>query len=109
VRQSEFLRGGLELAVMALLARGESYGYELLTGIRDAGFDEVGDASMYGTLKRLETAGLLSSRLIASASGPARRYYKLSPRGKNAHAAAVRNWRAFRDSLDTIIGPGGTS
>jgi PadR family transcriptional regulator, regulatory protein PadR len=103
VRQSDFLRGGLDVAIMAALGRGESYGYELLTRIREAGLDEVGDASVYGSLKRLEQADLLNSRLVPSDAGPARRYYRLSRAGSRARSDAIRDWQRLRDALDQLI------
>src|SRR6185503_13513875 len=74
VEQAQLLKGVLELAVLAVIARGETYGYEILSTLESAGFDGVGDASVYGTLRRLEQAGHLESRLVASDSGPARKY-----------------------------------
>ena len=53
VDQAQLLKGVLELAVLAVIARGETYGYEILSTLESAGFDGVGDASVYGTLRRL--------------------------------------------------------
>jgi PadR family transcriptional regulator len=78
VEQAQLLKGVLELAV---IARGETYGYEILSTLKGAGFDGVGDASVYGTLRRLEQAGHLTSRLAASDNGPARKYYAMTPSG----------------------------
>ena len=52
VDQAQLLKGVLELAVLAVIARGETYGYEILSTLESAGFDGVGDASVYGTLRR---------------------------------------------------------
>jgi PadR family transcriptional regulator PadR len=70
VEQAQLLKGVLELAVLAVIARGETYGYEILSTLESAGLNGVGDASVYGTLRRLEQAGHLESRLEASDSGP---------------------------------------
>jgi PadR family transcriptional regulator PadR len=58
---SQLLKGVLDLAVLAVLDRGDGYGYEVVRGLRAAGLHEVGDASVYGTLRRLYNAGLLTS------------------------------------------------
>jgi PadR family transcriptional regulator PadR len=47
VDQAQLLKGVLELAVLAVIARGETYGYEILSTLERAGFDGVGDASVY--------------------------------------------------------------
>lgn len=47
--------------MLAVISKGETYGYEILSTLEGAGFDGVGDASVYGTLRRLEQAGHLTS------------------------------------------------
>ena len=66
MQQSQLLKGALDLAVVAALADHESYGYEVLQRLTDAGLAGVGDASVYGVLKRLETMSVLSSQLVPS-------------------------------------------
>ena len=57
---SQLLKGVLDLAVLAVLREEDGYGYDVLRRLRSAGLDEVGDASVYGTLRRLYKAGLLT-------------------------------------------------
>ena len=71
VEESQLRKGALDLAVLALLARGESYGYELTQALVGAGFDGLGDATIYGTMRRMEQHGLVTSRLEPSPDGPA--------------------------------------
>ena len=68
-------------AALSVISAADSYGYEVLHALRSAGLETVGDASVYGTLQRAYDAGLLSSYLVASESGPSRRYYSLTARG----------------------------
>src|SRR5438046_7548410 len=68
VEQTQLLKGVLELAVLAVIARGETYGYESLPTLESAGFDGVVDASVYGTLRRLEKAGKLATKPAAADS-----------------------------------------
>jgi PadR family transcriptional regulator, regulatory protein PadR len=104
VEQAQLLKGVLELAVLAVIARGETYGYEILSTLEGAGFDGVGDASVYGTLRRLEQAGHLESRLAASGSGPARKYYSVTPSGAEQLQAGTETWSrinaAFRELVE---------
>src|SRR5215475_13904791 len=104
VEQAQLLKGVLELAVLSVIARGETYGYEILSTLEAAGFDGVGDASVYGTLRRLERGGQLTSRLAASNGGPARKYYAMTSRGADQLQAGNESWTrisaAFQGLMD---------
>jgi len=95
----------LELAVLAVIAKGETYGYEILSTLEGAGLDGVGDASVYGTLRRLEQAGHLSSRLEASDSGPARKYYSLTASGQAQLRAGAETWTRISGALQGLVQP----
>ena len=95
----------LELAVLGVIAQGETYGYEILATLEHAGLDGVGDASVYGTLRRLEQAGHLSSRLAASDSGPARKYYALTATGAEQLRAGTDTWTRINGALGKLVEP----
>jgi PadR family transcriptional regulator len=105
VDQTQLLKGVLELAVLAVIAKGETYGYEILSTLEAAGLDGVGDASVYGTLRRLEQAGHVKSRLEASDSGPARKYYALTAAGRNQLKAGSDAWSRVSGALDGLVNP----
>jgi PadR family transcriptional regulator PadR len=105
VDQAQLLKGVLELAVLAVIARGETYGYEILSTLESAGFDGVGDASVYGTLRRLEQAGHLESRLVASDSGPARKYYSVTASGADQLQAGTKTWSRINAALGELVEP----
>jgi PadR family transcriptional regulator PadR len=101
--QTQLLKGVLELAVLAVIARGETYGYEILSTLESAGLDAVGDASVYGTLRRLEQAGNLTSRLEASDSGPARKYYSVTAAGRKQLSAGTEAWTRISGALSGLV------
>ena len=101
--QTQLLKGVLELAVLAVIAKGETYGYAILSTLESAGLDGVGDASVYGTLRRLEQAGHLSSRLQASDSGPARKYYSVTAAGQRQLTAGTAAWSSIRGALERLV------
>src|SRR5947209_9204888 len=103
--QTQLLKGVLELAVLAVIAKGETYGYEILSTLEAAGLDGVGDASVYGTLRRLEQAGQLTSRLEASDSGPARKYYSLTIGGRKQLSTGTETWSRVSDALERLVKP----
>jgi PadR family transcriptional regulator, regulatory protein PadR len=103
VDTSQMLRGALDLVVLAVLADDDGYGYDVLRRLRDAGLTEVGDASVYGTLRRLSKAGLLLSYTAPSDEGPDRRYYGLTPAGREELRLGAKTWWAFSSAVDHLI------
>ncbi len=93
------------MAVLAVIARGETYGYAILSTLEAAGLDGVGDASVYGTLRRLEQAGHLESRLAASDAGPARKYYGITRVGRQQLDAGSKTWMRISGALDGLVNP----
>jgi PadR family transcriptional regulator, regulatory protein PadR len=106
MQQSELLKGVLDLAVLAAVGRGESYGYEVLQRLAEAGLEGVGDASVYGALKRLDSQGYLRSRLEASPQGPARRYYTQTPAGVTYFRKSGVVWEQFSRAIDAVLKEG---
>src|ERR1700716_1841511 len=100
---SQLLKGVLDLAVLAVLAEEDSYGYDVLRRLRDSGLDGVGDASVYGTLRRLYQAGALKSYVVASEEGPHRKYYGATPAGHDLYETWVKKWRGFAEAMDVLI------
>jgi PadR family transcriptional regulator PadR len=101
---SQLLKGVLDLAVLAVLRGEDGYGYDVLRRLRQAGLEEVGDASVYGTLRRLFNAGDLTSYVVPSEEGPHRKYYGLNDSGRRRLAEASKTWRAFSDTMDGLLG-----
>jgi PadR family transcriptional regulator PadR len=100
---SQLLKGVLSLALLRLLAERESYGYELVTRLHDLGLTEVQDGSVYPALGRLERDGHVTSRLVASTSGAARKYYRPSAAGYASLAHTELAWRSLVRALEPII------
>lgn len=71
-------KGVLEICVLSALARGESYGYKIIDDLKDV--IGISESTLYPILKRLETAGCLTTR-TAEFSGRLRRYYKITGEG----------------------------
>jgi PadR family transcriptional regulator PadR len=104
VDTSQLLKGVLDLAVLAVLERADGYGYEVVRGLRAAGLEEVGDASVYGTLRRLYNAGLLTSYVVPSDEGPHRKYYSLNALGRDRLAESTKTWHAFAGTMERLVG-----
>lgn len=100
---SQLLKGVLDLAVLATLRSSDGYGYDVLRRLRHAGLEDVGDASVYGTLRRLYNGGALTSYVVPSDEGPHRKYYGLNATGHALLAESAKTWRAFSETLDHLL------
>jgi PadR family transcriptional regulator, regulatory protein PadR len=103
LERSQLLKGVLDAMVLAALAEQDGYGYDVVRRLRAAGLDEVADASVYGTLRRLFTQGLLTSYVVPSDEGPHRKYYGLTPVGHKALDAQRHDWLSFSSVVGRIL------
>jgi PadR family transcriptional regulator PadR len=102
-RRSQWLRGVLDLCVLGMLVRGESYGYELGQGLERAGLGPIQGGTLYPVLLRLQRDGLVAPRWREGASGPARKYYRLTPTGQEVLVRAAEDWRGFAGQVGVIL------
>ncbi|MGE0819451.1 MAG: PadR family transcriptional regulator [Candidatus Nanopelagicales bacterium] len=100
---TQLLKGVLDAAVLAVVAPEDGYGYDVVRRLRDAGLTDVGDASVYGTLRRLYQAGSLTSYVVPSDEGPHRKYYGLTPAGRGQLDAAQVAWKEFSSTVDGLF------
>lgn len=100
---TQLLKGVLDLAVLAVLRDEDGYGYDIMRRLRAAGLDEIGDASVYGTLRRLFQAGLLTTYVVPSESGPHRKYYGLNAAGREQFDGSAKVWRSFATTMDRLL------
>ena len=100
---TQLLKGVLDLAVLAVVREEDGYGYDIVRRLRVAGLDDVGDASVYGTLRRLYQAGALKSYVVASEEGPHRKYYGATPAGHELYETWTKKWRVFAEAMDVLI------
>lgn len=91
------------MLVLLLLTEQESYGYELVTRLQADGLTDIATGTVYPVLTRLERDGLIASRLVASSSGPARKYYRPTGPGDAHLADAVRGWTDLERTVRTVL------
>lgn len=104
--QKELSAGLVSLALLSLLARSPQplYGYQIAKALeRVDGVLSGKQSALYPVLRNLEAAGLLDSHVEPSASGPPRRYYRITDAGRRACTAWASAWDATRTSLDRLL------
>ena len=85
-------KGLLELCLVNLLAQGELYAYDLVKQLAKIRGLVVSEGTIYPLLSRMKKVGLLAARLEESKSGPARKYYALTPEGHRVRASMNQYW-----------------
>ena len=105
--QRELTAGLTALVLLSVLAEvgQDLYGYEIARRLASAGdvVTPFKQGALYPVLRNLSAAGLLSSRVVPSYSGPPRRYYRITPLGREVLASWRASWNSTRDFVDTII------
>ncbi|MFZ4166453.1 PadR family transcriptional regulator [Brevundimonas sp. NPDC058933] len=94
-------KGVLGLCVLALLARDDSYAYEIASRLSDA--IGMGEGTIYPLMRRMQTDGLVETYLVESSSGPSRKYYRLTASGRAALEGQTVEWRAFAQAVDALV------
>lgn len=100
---TQLLKGVLDAAVLAVVQHDDGYGYDIVRRLREAGLGEVGDASVYGTLRRLYSGGALSSYVVPSEGGPHRKYYAINAQGRDLLAAQRASWSQFSAAMTALL------
>jgi len=103
VDSSQLLKGVLDLAVLAVLQEEDGYGYDIVRRMRASGLEGIGDASVYGTLRRLYAAGALTSYVVPSESGPHRKYYGITARGRLELKRQREDWALFSEAVTRLL------
>ena len=99
--RSQLLKGVLDLATLAVLSDEDGYGYDVVRRLRTHGLVDVAEASVYGTLRRLFSLGLLTSYVVPSEEGPHRKYYGMTPSGREWLSDQREQWIDFRNVINS--------
>ena len=100
-------RGDYALLLLGLLGEREMYGYELVGELRDRSLEAIDlpEGTVYPALRRLERDGMVAGRWVDAATGPRRRYYRLTTAGEAALVEGRAAWRRFATAADAVLGP----
>ena len=100
---SQLLKGVLSLLVLRLLQYQEDYGYSIVLRLQHHGFHDLAEGTVYPALTRLEKRGLLNSKMVKSANGPARKYYRLTQTGESELAATTQSWNELTLNVEAVL------
>ncbi|HLR67678.1 PadR family transcriptional regulator [Virgibacillus alimentarius] len=103
----QFKKGILEICVLVLLDKKDCYGYELVQRISEK--IEISEGSMYPLLRRLTKDGYFTTYYQESSEGPARKYYKLTEKGRIHLREQMQEWKEFSNAVNQFIEEGVSS
>lgn len=103
MEDSQLLRGVLEGCILAVIIRGETYGYEILSELENAGFDSLQEGTLYPVLTRLEKKGLISCRKAKSPYGPIRKYYSVTDSGEEYFTNFKTSYEKINRSAEIVL------
>jgi PadR family transcriptional regulator len=101
-QMTEMLKGTLEGIVLAILAAQPAYGYEITTRLREQGFAELAEGTVYALLVRIEQKGLVDVEKIPSEKGPPRKVYSLNERGRDELEEFWKTWSFLAARLEQL-------
>ncbi|WP_220483430.1 PadR family transcriptional regulator [Microlunatus kandeliicorticis] len=99
---TEMLKGTLEGIVLAILGARPAYGYEITARLRDEGFSDLAEGTVYALLVRIEQRGLVDVTKVPSEKGPPRKVYALNPQGREYLDEFWRTWSFLAGRLDQL-------
>lgn len=103
-RNTQLLKGVLDMCLLAVISEEPSYGYEMVRKLTDRGLDLVSEGAIYPVLSRMQRNGLIDGYLVASPEGPARKYYRIEKKGKQALAEWSGAWNELVAGVGNVLG-----
>jgi PadR family transcriptional regulator PadR len=101
--EADLRRATLAYCVLALLAEEDRYGFDLVRSLSEVQGLATTEGTIYPLLSRLRKDHLVSTMWSPSPSGPPRRYYSLTPTGREALEQFAAEWHRFRQSIDMVL------
>ncbi|SHO47327.1 PadR family transcriptional regulator [Anaerocolumna xylanovorans] len=105
MEDSQLLKGILEGCVLAIIAKGETYGYDILSVLERHGFKELQEGTLYPVLVRLEKKKDIQCRIGSSPYGPKRKYYSITPGGEEHLKQFLTSYENLIDITNSILYP----
>jgi PadR family transcriptional regulator PadR len=99
--KTQLKKGALDMCVLAVLARRDSYAYELASTL--ATEMDMGEGTIYPLMRRLQAESCVSTYVVESTSGPPRKYYSLTGIGRRRLLEMQAEWRSFVDEVDGVL------
>ena len=100
--ERQLRKGLLHLLVLAVLDKGETYGYKLIAGLSKHLGAEMAEGTIYPLLSRLQTEKLITAHWQIMESGPARKNYRITEAGRNLLNAMQAHWSQVNEGIEMM-------
>lgn len=101
-QMTEMLKGTLEGIVLAILAVRPAYGYEITARLREQGFSDIVEGTVYALLVRIEKRGLVDVEKVPSEKGPPRKVYALNAQGGEYLQEFWGSWKFLAERIEQL-------
>ena len=101
-QMTEMLKGVLEGIVLAILSGRPAYGYEITAWLRNQGFSDIAEGTVYALLIRVEQRGLVDVEKVPSEKGPPRKVYSLNAKGQADLEEFWRTWSFLTERIEHL-------
>jgi PadR family transcriptional regulator PadR len=99
---TEMLKGTLEGIVLAVLATQPAYGSEITARVREQGFADLVEGTVYALLIRIEQRGFVDVQKVPSEKGPPRKVYSLNTQGRQQLEEFFRTWSFLSERIGRL-------
>jgi PadR family transcriptional regulator PadR len=99
---TEMLKGTLEGIVLGILSGRSAYGYEITGWLREQGFTDIAEGTIYALLLRIEQRGYVDVTKEPSEKGPPRKVYTLNEAGRLTLQEFWSNWSFLAERIDQL-------
>lgn len=101
-QMTEMLKGTLEGIVLAVVAAKPAYGYEITAWLREQGFSDIAEGTVYALLVRIEKRGLIDAEKVTSEKGPPRKVYSINAQGREYLDEFWETWGFLVQRLEQL-------
>jgi len=99
--KAQMRKGFLEMITLIIISRKDSYPSDIIKKLKENKLIVV-EGTMYPLLTRLKNAGYLEYYWKESSSGPPRKYYSITEKGKNFLSGLLETWENLKNAVETI-------
>lgn len=100
---SQMLKGVLEGCILEVISRNETYGYEISSKLKEFGFGDISEGTIYPLLLRIQKNGFILSTLKASENGPDRKYFSLTEQGMAELEEFRKNYSELQQAVERLM------
>lgn len=100
---SQLLKGTLDGALLLVISKGETYGYEITEKLTKMGFLSIAAGTIYPILQKLQREGYIQGERRKSLEGPERRYFTITDSGKIRLHEFLKDWEKLTLAMDNLI------